>query len=144
MRCPSCKKDMLGVEFKGVEIDCCETCGVWLDEGELEILLSGEEEEAFVEWKETGREPDLPCPACFDGMRKVRLTPSSPVIDACPWQHGLWFEKGELAEVLSEHLPDGETGDLRAVQVLDFLRNLFSRSQGSPGEVGEESGKERA
>jgi len=40
MKCPVCEVDLLMTERQGVEIDYCPKCrGVWLDRGELDILI---------------------------------------------------------------------------------------------------------
>ena len=40
MKCPVCDVDLLFAERQGVEIDYCPKCrGVWLDRGELDILI---------------------------------------------------------------------------------------------------------
>jgi uncharacterized protein len=40
MKCPVCDVDLLMAERQGVEIDYCPKCrGVWLDRGELDILI---------------------------------------------------------------------------------------------------------
>jgi len=40
MKCPLCDVDLLLAERQGVEIDYCPKCrGVWLDRGELDILI---------------------------------------------------------------------------------------------------------
>ena len=43
MNCPVCKNEpMVVLELRGVEIDYCLKCkGIWLDKGELELLLEG-------------------------------------------------------------------------------------------------------
>ena len=43
-RCPKCGADLIEVTYKGVEIDKCSSCaGLWLDCGELEQVMEGEE-----------------------------------------------------------------------------------------------------
>ncbi|MCX5637555.1 MAG: zf-TFIIB domain-containing protein, partial [Planctomycetota bacterium] len=40
MDCPVCKNAMITLELEDVEIDHCTDCGgIWLDAGELELLL---------------------------------------------------------------------------------------------------------
>jgi len=47
MNCPVCKDSMVVLELEQVEIDYCTGCeGVWLDAGELELLLETEQERA--------------------------------------------------------------------------------------------------
>ncbi len=43
-RCPKCGAELIEVTYKGVEIDKCSSCsGLWLDCGELEEVMEGEE-----------------------------------------------------------------------------------------------------
>jgi hypothetical protein len=40
MKCPKCGSDLSEVEFRGVKVDKCFSCGgVYLDDGELEQLV---------------------------------------------------------------------------------------------------------
>lgn len=40
MKCPKCGGELKEKEFKNVKIDVCSSCeGIWLDKGELEILM---------------------------------------------------------------------------------------------------------
>ena len=42
MKCPKCGSDLDEVNFQNVMIDRCNECqGIWLDHGELEILVKG-------------------------------------------------------------------------------------------------------
>jgi len=42
-RCPKCGAALVGVPYRGVEIDKCSRCqGIWLDVGELEQLATGD------------------------------------------------------------------------------------------------------
>lgn len=49
MKCPKCGGDLEEIQHHDVAIDKCKSCsGVWLDAGELEILLgSGESQSIF-------------------------------------------------------------------------------------------------
>ena len=107
MNCPTCKSAMITLELTEVEVDHCVHCGgIWLDTGELEILMddpaktkqlldSFEEDPAVVE--QTRR-----CPICEKKMAKVAVGRSKPrlLIDKCRRTDGLWFDKGELQDIL--------------------------------------------
>ena len=76
MDCPVCKEAMIVLELDEVEIDHCISCGgIWLDAGELELLLEGVEEKDNLlasfsidkDTKEAGRR----CPICLKKMEKV-------------------------------------------------------------------------
>ena len=44
MNCPHCKEPMIILELNEVEIDYCHDCsGIWLDAGELDLLLENTE-----------------------------------------------------------------------------------------------------
>lgn len=124
MLCPACKIEMLILEHKDIEIDFCHNCrGIWLDEGELELLLEGPEKEKSeihkilletVNKKTSGKRP---CPVCSRKMIRTDICATPPIeIDKCPRNHGLWFDKGELEQVAS--LASAEP-------VVDFLKNTF-------------------
>ena len=43
MKCPKCGTDLKEVNYEDVLIDTCSEChGIWLDHGELELLVSGQ------------------------------------------------------------------------------------------------------
>lgn len=109
LRCPVCvKKDMVVLELDRVEVDHCLTCGgIWLDAGEMEMLLDAPDKEAalatlFRDLSDAGGETTRSCPIC--GVKMVKqATASEPplVIDRCPAGHGVWFDDGELRELFS-------------------------------------------
>ena len=40
MRCPACSNPLIVLELDEIEIDYCTSCeGIWLDSGEVELLL---------------------------------------------------------------------------------------------------------
>ena len=48
MDCPVCKNAMITLELEQVEVDHCLECrGIWLDAGELELLLGDAERAEF-------------------------------------------------------------------------------------------------
>ncbi|MBW2206883.1 MAG: zf-TFIIB domain-containing protein [Deltaproteobacteria bacterium] len=43
MKCPKCGSDLEEINLQSVFIDKCEQCdGIWLDHGELELLVDGQ------------------------------------------------------------------------------------------------------
>ncbi len=109
MNCPVCKKSaMVTLELDQVEIDYCFDCnGIWLDEGELEMLLDDREKalELLGSFEEAAIDEDkVKCPICMKKMEKIKVGDSQRqvIIDMCSKKHGIWFDKGELDEVL-EH-----------------------------------------
>ena len=43
MKCPKCGSDLEEVNYQNIMIDRCGECeGIWLDHGELELLVQGE------------------------------------------------------------------------------------------------------
>ena len=126
MKCPACKEPMIVLEHNEVEVDYCLECaGVWLDEGELELLLE-ENSEAIDRLFSDGeiqqtQEAKRPCPACDKDMVKVALASKHPVIvDKCPQNHGFWFDQGELTQVFEQ------SGVISGrAELPEFLRQLF-------------------
>jgi len=106
MVCPVCKKPMLVLELQQIEIDYCQECeGIWLDAGELELLLDDTAESnklmASFSIDDDNSEKRYRCPVCSKKMNKVFVGNDKKVlIDKCRKNHGLWFDKGELHEVV--------------------------------------------
>ena len=107
MDCPVCKNAMVTLELSDVEIDHCLDCGgIWLDSGELELLLDNAERanELLESFAVDSRcaEKKRKCPICRKKMQKVTVGADEPVllIDKCGRGDGLWFDNGELTEII--------------------------------------------
>jgi Zn-finger nucleic acid-binding protein len=104
MICPVCKEPMVVLELDQVEIDYCTSCGgIWLDSGELELLLETNEDEFNNLFREDSgnAEKHYKCPICSKRMLKVHVGDKKEIlIDRCRNSHGIWFDKGELKSVV--------------------------------------------
>ena len=139
MICPVCKYDMLVVEYQNIELDYCNSCkGVWFDSGELELLLKSqglEEPQAFfagiLSSQETASsERKRNCPICSHKMKKTMVGGQPEILlDTCRDKHGLWFDGGEVTQLIGrlagEHPPKGDSGE----QVISFLGEVFEVPQ---------------
>jgi Zn-finger nucleic acid-binding protein len=128
MTCPECHKPIIAIEIDQIEADICINCGgTWLDRGELDLLLEGATNSRMAQMTpatETDEKPKRDCPICDARMQLVvcagENTPKSDavVVDKCPNNDGLWFDKGELKRIL-------EMGDFpidhRIYEVLDHF-----------------------
>jgi Zn-finger nucleic acid-binding protein len=139
MICPVCKYDMLVIEYHNIELDYCNSCkGVWFDSGELELLFKSqglEETKVFLDGilnsQEAGSsEKKRKCPICGHKMKKT-TTGKQPeiLIDICRDEHGLWFDGGEVIQLLRHHLTKEQRPkhDPRE-QVISFLEEIFEAS----------------
>jgi len=128
VKCPVCQIDMIVVEHKKIELDYCTRCsGVWFDSSELDLLLQDEgvkishfspapPEIASAEKKRR-------CPICRRKMDKVLIGEEPKVlIDACPRQDGLWFDGGEVEQLISQKAGKA---------VVSFLGDVF-QTRGKP------------
>lgn len=117
---------MLVLELDGVEIDYCPlTHGIWLDAGELEELFESHEQaeammQAFVPDKST-REKKIRCPICKRKMEKV-MVHHKVLVDRCVKGHGLWFDRGELLEILEMEGSEEES------RVTGLLKDMFGHN----------------
>jgi Zn-finger nucleic acid-binding protein len=139
MRCPVCRHHMIVVEYHNVELDYCDNCrGVWFDSGELELLLKSyglEEPKAFFEnifssQEAACAEKKRKCPICGRKMKKTAIGGQPEIlIDACRERHGLWFDGGEVAQLI-ERL-SGEQPARRGSRehVMSFLGEVFGAPQ---------------
>ena len=108
MFCPSCNNPMIVLEFEEIETDYCTQCsGIWLDDGELDLLLENTEKknELLSSFSEALNieEKKIRCPICNKKMVKTFVgADKDVVIDECKNKHGLWFDTGEILEVIKK------------------------------------------
>ncbi len=125
MDCPRCKNPLVVLELNNVEIDHCMKChGIWLDGGELEILLEGssEKEKLLSSFRvdKKSKEKPLKCPICGKKMDKILCgTDESILIDKCKKHHGVWFDKGELEELIGMGNFDKDN------KVMTLIKDMF-------------------
>jgi Zn-finger nucleic acid-binding protein len=108
MDCPVCKNAMITLELAEAEVDYCTACkGVWLDAGELEMLLDDDGKakiliDSFSKDASTAEKPKQ-CPICDKNMEKIIVghEKSTLLIDRCPKGDGLWFDSGELNSIIA-------------------------------------------
>jgi Zn-finger nucleic acid-binding protein len=125
VNCPVCDRSIIALELDQVEVDHCVHCGgVWLDAGELELLLDGAEnrDRLLASMREAGvvAEPMRRCPLCDRKMQKVVMGIDGQVmIDTCARDHGLWLDGGELARIVKMGRITSES------RVVELLREVF-------------------
>jgi Zn-finger nucleic acid-binding protein len=132
MRCPIDRLDMIVVEHQSIELDYCLKCrGVWFDSGELDLFVSVLKSQGanllhheFLTQKSAKvNEDKRKCPICWRKMDKVWIgTEPKVLIDSCPQGDGLWFDGGELHQVLCQMEPATNT---ESKGVLSFLGDTF-------------------
>jgi hypothetical protein len=132
---------MIVLEVDKVEIDHCTACGgVWLDSGELELLLedaSNKDDLArtLVELTEGRAARKKRCPLCARRLNKVMYGPERDLeLDRCPRGHGIWFDRDELCRALQ--LGKFEKGR----PVYDILNDIFGGTCRSSPEDGPKPG----
>jgi Zn-finger nucleic acid-binding protein len=141
MDCPVCRNAMITLELADVEIDHCTNCGgIWLDAGELEQLL-GETVLSRVEGQEKAKqlldsfkvdhnstEKPRKCPICDKKMQKIVVGSSRPavLIDKCRRGDGLWFDKGELNDIVNRAQLDKDN------KISKLLADMFGQNQPAP------------
>lgn len=128
MDCPVCREAMITLELDDVEIDHCIGCGgIWLDAGELEMLIgdaqkAGDLIKSFMVG-DTNLEKPRRCPICRKKMEKViaGTDASGLLIDRCRRNDGIWFDHEELDNILTRaRLDDGH-------KVRKLLADMFGK-----------------
>ena len=111
--CPRCftetKEEELEVFGPNIILDRCLKCGgVWLDKGELNVLLRNRKLTDYLT-KEIGTQSksELVCPRC-GGLMDIEAA-EEIAIDVCLSCGGVWLDKGELDALKS--LPKDFKGD---------------------------------
>lgn len=126
MHCPACKETLVILELHGIEIDYCTQCfGIWLDAGELELMIDDETERAKLVQSLTiirnVKEKKLRCPVCRKKMEKVKHSQVDIIADKCVKNHGIWFDRGELEEIIKSASVQGEN------KFTNLLKELFNK-----------------
>ena len=133
MKCPRCKSDLFVVEYQDIELDYCPSCsGLWFDSGEMD-LLSEKSGGAGPSLRPApdAKEARLRCPVCRVHMDKRLMGDKEPVVvDLCPSCDGLWLDKGELEQVLSQ----SGTEDPVARHLGETFRGTAARRSRESGE----------
>jgi Zn-finger nucleic acid-binding protein/Zn finger protein HypA/HybF involved in hydrogenase expression len=105
LRCPRCKKKLVGVKVEGVELDGCPGCGgIWIDNASAAAILAAPKAVFSELASRAGRNAvssGVPvtlvrpacasCPAILD-----RVEVRGVILDVCA-EHGTWFDAYELA-----------------------------------------------
>jgi len=126
---------MIIVEHERIELDYCTKClGVWFDAGELSLLLEsidlevGELNIADIMTlpEKTIAEKKRRCPACRRKMKKAAIGHDPEVIiDVCPSGEGIWFDGGELGQVITQRLDKSTAESGAPDRVVNFLGEVF-------------------
>jgi Zn-finger nucleic acid-binding protein len=132
--CPVCNLDQVIVEWGDVELDVCiDGCGIWFDAEELRHLFAAAGAPDFVTSLERRlqalpkghRGPKRRCPRCRAGMEHVTAPhhPEQIILDRCAHGHGIWFDEGELEQLVGHEL-DADDPQLARVRahLMRFLR----------------------
>lgn len=121
---------MITLELEGVEIDYCTDCeGIWLDAGELELLLDEPDKanELLNSFRiDAGRTEGIKkCPICDKKMQKIVVGASKPVllIDKCRKGDGLWFDKDELHDIFDRAELDEDN------KIQKLLNDIFGQNR---------------
>ena len=135
MICPTCKSAMIVIEHNRIELDYCTDCqGVWLDSGELELLLESmslESTDLFLgnilnSIEANSSEKKRRCPICGRKMNKTTIGQEPEVlIDVCPQGDGLWFDGGEVGQLIRQlaEKPSERPGSQQ--EIITFLGETF-------------------
>ena len=139
MKCPVCKSYMIDVEYSQIELDYCPDCqGVWFDSQELELLVErlglGEcglavDTIAAGPEAETTERPRR-CPICNRRMGKAHIGYQPRIlIDVCRRGDGLWFDGGEVNQLLKQLADRPQAGGDPQQQVVNFLGEVFQAEE---------------
>lgn len=121
MICPVCKEDMLILEYAQIELDYCPSCqGIWMDAGELELLLNFPDKLLDLSAVEHAMKSKRRCPHCRKKMWVTKFPGSDVDVDFCSRDGGLWLDKGELLEIAQS-----QTSDENLRKIKKFLGDLF-------------------
>jgi Zn-finger nucleic acid-binding protein len=157
LRCPSCRNAMQYVRVGNTPMHECSSCaGTWLSTTVFADLCMNREERGITMTLVGGRTVDaaadqprgvtryVPCPECSKLMNRSNFAHRSGVlVDVCKG-HGTWFERGELARVLTfieegglerARLEEQQKHDEEQRELARELREVTRQSVGNGGTV---------
>lgn len=115
-RCPHCRKRLVSVQAKGVELSGCGGCGgIWIDNANARKVLASPEavfgdlaKRAAKNAKNKNRRSERPicaaCPAVLDRTKTHGIE-----LDVCT-DHGTWFDAYELVRLVDVLRGAGQAG----------------------------------
>ena len=138
MICPTCRVPMIVVERHQIELDYCTKCeGVWFDSGELELLLRAANLESpekvvgdiLVRPEIKSYHKERKCPVCNRRMKETAIDEPPVHIDVCREGDGLWFDGGEIHQLLKQiaQKPSAKPGSQQ--QIVTFLGDVFQAKE---------------
>ena len=143
MKCPACKSLLIVVEHEQIELDYCPDCaGVWFDAGELELLLETMQldhasialDSVLTSPETESDEKKRKCPICQKKMKKSTVGHDPEVlIDVCSRGDGLWFDAGEVGQLVSQASSIDESDSQG--RMVTFLGDVFHINQEKDKEV---------
>ncbi len=139
MICPTCSRDMIVVEHNKIELDYCSACqGVWFDSGEIELLLgdaglagsASPLDNIFSPTEVKSPEKQRKCPMCRRKMGEMAIGKEPViVIDCCRQGDGLWFDGGELGQMVGQLVKQPAGRPNHQQQILTFLQEVFQAKE---------------
>jgi len=144
LTCPGCQAPLVATAVGGVSLDQCHACGgVWVGQHNFEQIAADRAERGEVLGALPGEGPRVPvqlgavryrpCPQCAKLMNRTNYGRiSGVVLDVCK-DHGLWFDRNELRQVL-EFIEGGglEKSHARQIQEEEERRRM-PRTELPPG-----------
>jgi Zn-finger nucleic acid-binding protein len=121
---------MVTLELADIEIDHCVHCGgIWLDTGELELLLDDPQKAPYLldSFQEAPAASESPrrCPICEKKRTKIMVGSSKPplLIDRCRRTDGIWLDRSDLQEILSRGELDKDN------RIWGLLADMFGQDE---------------
>lgn len=151
MQCPVCGQDQVIVEVDGIELDLCiDAHGIWFDTDELGLLFeaAGERERLADLLARLGSGPvrngdrgtaartrrsRRRCPRCRRKMVSFEVPGrDGPVtLDRCSQGDGIWFDAGELEQVISGELSGEDEALARVLKHVARFTQFGETGEGS-------------
>ncbi len=109
LRCPRCQSSIVSRRYADLEVNECDRCGgLLIEPAMLDRIVEARDATTGLHLalprRQFSRESTvsyIPCPVCQKIMnRQVFGRISGVIVDVCR-SHGVWFDAGELAEVLT-------------------------------------------
>jgi hypothetical protein len=124
------------MEYRQIELDYCLKCsGIWFDSGELDLLLKSANLKKADFLAQEGMANDAKpheerkCPICSKKMKEIPLGEPAIHIDVCRAGDGIWFDGGELHDLLKQVAAKPLTDKDARKEILAFISEAFKAGE---------------
>jgi Zn-finger nucleic acid-binding protein len=125
--CPKCGGSFLNLRTKNYSYQRCSKCiGIWMEWDVLTRFIEDIEPGFVLETAGSHEGRMIPCPTCRGSMARTHIL-TVPVDYCKPHNHGVWFDKDELRQVLERVATSTDAAPEAPTSFTTLLNDFFNK-----------------